>query len=170
MLIICPYCNQKMKGPASNVGATARCPGCSQSFVVRPPHPPAPPTPVEQPIIEGVPIDDDNWVTDATTGAAQPGQTAPSRRDRSASILDDMAEGTLPSDPNMRESHDWYVVISDFEMDGPFTGREIVTAIRMGKLGPEARLQRGRTRTTVADLTKRMKGKGVDKEQATSHQ
>ena len=167
MLIICPNCNQKMKGPASNVGSTARCPKCARSFVVRPPHPTPVAKPAEPAIIEGVPIGDANWVTDVAPGT---GQAAPSRRDQSASILDDMAEGHLPSDPNLKESHDWYVVVSDFEMDGPFAGREIVTAIRMGKLGPETRLQRGQTRTTVAELTRRLKDKGHAKEKTTSQQ
>ena len=169
MLIICPYCSQKMKGPVSNVGATARCPKCGRSFVVRPPHHKPPPTPIELPIIEGVPVDDGNWVGDSLAGIDQPSQVLPSRRDQSAAILDDMAAGKMPVDPNVQESHDWYVVVSDFEMDGPYTGREIVTAIRLGRLRPETRLQRGQTRTTVAELAERLKVKAGLKDSANSN-
>ena len=159
MLIICPHCSQKMKGPANNVGATARCPKCERSFVVRPVRPPAHLEPVDLPIIEGVPLDDDdgNWVQDVRFPDDGPSQVAPSRRDRSAAILDEMAHSTLPVDSATKESQDWYVVVSDFEMDGPYTGREIVAAIRMGKLKPETRLQRGQTRTTVAELALRLR-------------
>jgi len=170
MLIICPYCSQKMKGPASNVGATARCPTCSRSFVVRPPHPAPQPKPVELPIVEGVPVENGSWVGDNVSGIDQPAQPPQSRRDRSAAILDDMAAGNPPADPALKVSHDWYVVVSDFEMDGPYTGREIVTAIRLGRLRPETRLQRGETRTTVAELTKRLKEKAGVKNQAEVNQ
>ena len=169
MVIICPHCRQRMKGPTSNAGATARCPQCSKSFVVEPPAPPpklAPPPPPEERIVEGVPIegvpvDMGQWQGDVQhldngIGMEIP---APSRRDRSAAILGGMREGHQPVDPHLNESADWYVVVSDFEMDGPFTGRQIAASIHAGKLTPQTRLQRGQTRTTVAALTEKLKKK-----------
>ena len=70
-----------------------------------------------------------------------------------------MSDGHQPIDPHLTESSDWYVVVNDFEMDGPFTGRQIAASIRAGRLAPQTRLQRGQTRTTVAALTEKLKKK-----------
>lgn len=169
MVIICPHCQLKMKGPMSNIGTTARCPICRMSFVVGRPHPgPAaePPPPPPEQIVEGVPIEGlpvggGSWQADVQhldngIGMEIP---APSRRDRSAAFLSGMREGHQPVDPHLTESSDWYVVVNDFEMDGPFTGRQIAASIRAGKLAPQTRLQRGQIRTTVAALTEKLKKK-----------
>ena len=154
MVIVCPHCSQKMRGPANNVGATARCPKCGKSFVVERPHPPARSPAADPPVIEGVPIDTSNWVQFDEPRTDGLGKVKPSRRDQSASLLDDMAQGAQPAPSH--KTHDWYVVVTDFELDGPYTGQEIVSAIRVGKFTPETRLQRDQTRTTVAELAKRL--------------
>jgi len=161
MLIICPHCSQKMKGPSSNIGATARCPSCGKSFTIGRPRrkPRAPrPRPAEE-IIQGTPVEAGRWEADVQDVDDGPEIPAPSRRDRSAAILGNMVEGGQPAAPAQKGSRDWYVIVTDFRMDGPFTGQEIVAAIRQGKLAPETRLQRGQTRTTVADLTERLRQK-----------
>lgn len=154
MVIICPYCSQKMRGPANNIGATARCPKCSKSFVVGRPRPPAQPPAADPPVIEGVPIDTGNWVQFDEPRADGLGQVKPSRRDQSASLLGNMARGAQP--PPSQKPHNWYVLVNDAEMAGPYTGQEIVSAIRLGKFAPETRLQRDQTRTTVAELARRL--------------
>ena len=161
MLIICPHCSQKMKGPSSNIGSTARCPRCGKSFTVGRPHPkhlPPQPGPAEE-IIEGTPVEAGTWEPDIQNVNNGLEVAHPSRRDREAAILGSMVNDHQPVASDRKGSRDWYVIVSDFEMDGPFTGEQIVAAIRQGTLASQTRLQRGQTRTTVADLTERLRKK-----------
>ena len=158
MLIVCPHCSQKMKGPSSNIGTTARCPRCGKSFTVSPAHPPtvtSQPAPAGQ-VIEGTPIGGGTWESSGSLPASVFDTPAPSRRDKAAAILTGMVGGEQPV-AQKKEKQNWYVVLTDYEMDGPYTGEEIIAAIRRGELKADTRLQRGESRTTVADLTARLR-------------
>jgi len=163
MLIICPHCSQKMKGPSSNAGTTARCPKCGKSFVVgRPrPKPAAPRSHPSEEVIEGTPVNMGTWQGGSQNADDGLVNASPSRRDKSASVLTGMAAPPPVPANTQRGKHDWYVIVDESQLTGPYTGEQIIMAIREGKLTAETNLQRGRTRITVAKLTEQLRKKMV---------